>query len=202
VWSRIKAGSVDSLRELRASFDELDKEGKGYITLEGVMAALAQTTIVTDLRHVKAVCKEHQLGVRPEPAAGTTEEERPPRRFDHHDFKTLLDELMDSPELRFQIRPGSLMDEVIRSKKAINVKSPEEDQRASLYSALGQHCHSVLYSPVINEQGKVVAIIEAMNRSFYSGAYVGPFTDGDVRLCRLLCSHVAQFMKQAGFGSG
>ena len=60
----------------------------------------------------------------------------------------------------------------------------------------------MLYSPVINEQGKVVAIIEAMNRSFYSGAYVGPFTDGDVRLCRLLCSHVAQFMKQAGFGSG
>ena len=62
----------------------------------------------------------------------------------------------------------------------------------------GQHCHSMLLTPVFNEEGEVVAVLEAINRHFYGGAYVGPFTEDDIRLCRLLCSHVAQFMKQSG----
>ena len=168
---------------------------EGYITLEQVMVALGKTSIVTDLRHVKRLCEEKQLGEAPNTEASTAVAEE--KRFNHHDFKTLLDELMESPELRFRIRPGSLMDEVIRTKTAINVKS-SEDSRVAGAMVLGQHCRSVLYSPVIDEAGKVVAIIEAMNRHFYGGAYVGPFTDDDVRLCRLLCKHVAQFMKQAG----
>ena len=86
VWSRVKTGEeVDTLRELRASFDELDTDGN-LVTLDEVMRALAQTSIVTDVRHVKRVAKERGIGKD--------------WKFDHHEFKKLIDELMSEPELR------------------------------------------------------------------------------------------------------
>ena len=64
--------------------------------------------------------------------------------------------------------------------RPVNVKHAEED--AGFAAAFpddkytGRHIRSMLYTPVINEEGEVVAVMEALNRHFCGGAYVGPFT--------------------------
>jgi len=192
VWSRIKTGEVDTLQEIQASFDELDSNKGGLVSLDTVTLALAKTSLVVDHRNVARIVKELKLGQAQEGA-----------QLDHADFKMLIDNLMMSPELRFRVQPGGILDSVIRSKKPVNVKHAEED--AGFAAAFpddkytGRHIRSMLYTPVINEEGEVVAVMEALNRHFCGGAYVGPFTQEDVRLCQLLCTHVSQFMKQSGF---
>jgi len=199
VWSRLKSGgTVDNLRELRASFESLDTTGDGYISLKTIMQALNDTSLVVDVRSVKRLIIEKKLGKNEAEEAESEEYfEMGQSLYNHADFKILIDELMGAPEIRFYIRPGSLIDTVVRTGKHINAKDGEETLNFAVMS-LGDYVHSVLYYPVINEDGKTMAIIEAQNRYFYEGAYVGPFTEDDVRLCRLLCSHVAQFMKQSG----
>ena len=99
---------------------------------------------------------------------------------------------------------GSIVGECIRTGRIINIEDAYQDERFDPDNdrSLGFRTKSLLAVPVKNEHGKVIGAVQMINKKdeVNQGNNIIAFGEGDIRCVKMLCSHVACFMRVVNAG--
>ena len=141
-----------------------------------------------------------------------------------HDQQLVFDEfcqLMKSAiladEVRLKVRKGGSRHHVLTTGETLNVRDVHTDPRISdesrrRYALRGYDVRSLLLAPIMNEDGKVVGLIELVNREIDAPLESNPdgsssssrlqrrnsaygFSQDEERLLKMLCAHCSIFLK-------
>ena len=129
--------------------------------------------------------------------------------LDLHEFKTLVRKLAATDEVRIQVRRGGTRHRVLTTGEALSIGDLGADARAAAdvhmrLEARGEHMlrgydvHSLLIAPVVDADGRVIGMIELVNKDpsrRRDGRSGWAFTKEDERLLGMLCSHCAIFLR-------
>ena len=126
-----------------------------------------------------------------------------------HEFKTLVRKLAATDEVRIQVRRGGTRHRVLTTGEALSIGDLGADARSAAdvhmrLEARGEHMlrgydvHSLLIAPVVDADGRVIGMIELVNKDparRRDGVRGWAFTKEDERLLGMLCSHCAIFLR-------
>ena len=126
-----------------------------------------------------------------------------------HEFKTLVRKLAATDEVRIQVRRGGTRHRVLTTGEALSIGDLGADARSAAdvhmrLEARGEHMlrgydvHSLLIAPVVDADGRVIGMIELVNKDpsrRRDGRRGWAFTKEDERLLGMLCSHCAIFLR-------
>ena len=129
--------------------------------------------------------------------------------LDVHEFKTLVRRLAATDEVRIQVRRGGTRHRVLTTGEALSIGDLGADARSAAdvhmrLEARGEHMlrgydvHSLLIAPVVDADGRVIGMIELVNKDpnrRRDGVRGWAFTKEDERLLGMLCSHCAIFLR-------
>ena len=129
--------------------------------------------------------------------------------LDLDEFKTLVRRLAATDEVRIQVRRGGTRHRVLTTGEALSIGDLGADARSAAdvhmrLEARGEHMlrgydvHSLLIAPVIDADGRVIGMIELVNKDparRRDGIRGWAFTKEDERLLGMLCSHCAIFLR-------
>ena len=129
--------------------------------------------------------------------------------LDLDEFKTLVRRLAATDEVRIQVRRGGTRHRVLTTGEALSIGDLGADARSAAdvhmrLEARGEHMlrgydvHSLLIAPVVDADGRVIGMIELVNKDpkrRRDGRRGWAFTKEDERLLGMLCSHCAIFLR-------
>ena len=129
--------------------------------------------------------------------------------LDLHEFKTLVRKLAATDEVRIQVRRGGTRHRVLTTGEALSIGDLGADARSAAdvhmrLEARGEHMlrgydvHSLLIAPVVDADGRVIGMIELVNKDparRRDGRKGWAFTKEDELLLGMLCSHCAIFLR-------
>ena len=129
--------------------------------------------------------------------------------LDLDEFKTLVRRLAATDEVRIQVRRGGTRHRVLTTGEALSIGDLGADARSAAdvhmrLEARGEHMlrgydvHSLLIAPVVDADGRVIGMIELVNKDptrRRDGQRGWAFTKEDERLLGMLCSHCAIFIR-------
>ena len=200
-------GRTPTEEELRRTFNNYDTDESGTVDAVQVYHALRQLNWTAELALVEQVIAE-TLGVPPD------------SQLNFDQFCTLMTTAILADEVRLRIRKGGSRHWVLTTGQTLNVRNVAADPRISdesrrKYTLRGYDVMSLLLAPVIDNDGKVLGLIELVNKDIgaaegYSAAgddaagsgsklrrrnSAYGFSADDERLLKMLCSHCAIFLR-------
>jgi GAF domain len=93
---------------------------------------------------------------------------------------------------------GSIVGDCILTGETINIEDAYQVKRfdRKVDQSTGFRTRSVLAVPVKNEEGKVIGAIQMINKKDEANeGKLTSFDEGDIRLVKMLCSHVSCFIR-------
>lgn len=192
-------GKEPTTAELRRTFDVYDQDSSGFVSAAQLYQALRLSGWTAEMQDVEAmiasVDKHHdgQLG------------------FD--EFCKLMREALLVDEVRLRMRPGGSRERVITSGRVLNVRDVItdiriDDESRKRYNLRGYDVRSLLLSPIFDDNGQVIGLVELVNKEIAeerrcedgttkltrrNSAY--GFSKDDERLLQMLCAHCSIFLK-------
>jgi GAF domain-containing protein len=93
---------------------------------------------------------------------------------------------------------GSIVGDCIMTGEIINIEDAYQDNRFDRHvdESTGFRTRSVLAVPVKNDGGNVIGAIQMINKKDEANEGKSTsFDEGDIRLVKMLCSHVSSFIR-------
>ena len=191
LFSMGQRGDRLSAAELEEAFHRYDASNSGAVDASELQAALRKLGCRKDLREIGqliAAFDETKTGTL-SPAA----------------FSAMLQSSALSDEFKLPIRDGGTHHRVLTSGRPLSVREPRRDARVAypeLYQLRGYHVHSLLLGPVFDDEGKVVGIVELVNKKGADGLSAKGFGVEDEKMLAMLCRHCSVFLKHVNGGDG
>ena len=175
-------GHQPTSEELQRTFDAYDTASSGYVDAAELARAL------------------RQLGWQPEP--GQVE-----KLFNSYDlekngqlsfpeFSRLITRAIMADEVRLAVREGGTRHHVLSTGKMLSVADVQTNPLCDhdVYRLQGYDIRSLLIGPVLDAEGKVIGLVELVNKdpARKEGA---SFSKDDEKLLGMLCSHCSIFIE-------
>eukprot|EP00123_Amoebidium_parasiticum_P020377 comp4872_c1_seq1/m.985 comp4872_c1_seq1/g.985 ORF comp4872_c1_seq1/g.985 comp4872_c1_seq1/m.985 type:complete len:199 (-) comp4872_c1_seq1:8-604(-) len=94
---------------------------------------------------------------------------------------------------------NSIAGETVLTRQIVNLANAYDHPKfcGTVDKATGFRTRAMLSAPVIGDDGEVIGVVQMINKKGADGQ-TQSFSDDDVKLVKMLCSHVALFVKQCG----
>ena len=175
-------GRQPTSEELQRTFDAYDTASSGYVDAAELARAL------------------RQLGWQPEP--GQVE-----KLFDSYDldkngqlsfseFSSLITRVIMADEVRLAVREGGTRHHVLSTGRALSVADVQTSPLCDhdVYRLQGYDIRSLLIGPVLDAEGKVIGLVELVNKDPARNEG-SSFSKDDEKLLAMLCSHCSIFIE-------
>lgn len=201
LWSKSGSGGDPTEEEMQHTFDTYDQGKNGAITLSELSFALEKLGVHVRLSQLEDTVRKLSKSGKPE--------------LNFEEFKDYIRNQVLTQEVRIKLRHGGTKHYVATTGETLNIPDVFKDPRANpekykfKYKSFPKN---LLIAPVKDEAGKVIGLIEMVNKQGANPAAEGStgsttttttktitttaFTKDDEKLIRMLCSHAAVFIGQ------
>ena len=175
-------GKPPTQEELDAAFDAYDLKASGNVDASELRLALRQLGWSLNPSQVSQMI----ASVDVEGDGVLTREE----------FSKLMCSAIMTDEVRLRVREGGTRHKVLTTGKMLNIRDVSKSPLCSqeIYRLRGYETHSILIGPVLDETGKVIGLVELVNKEPEPGDPDG-FNSNDEKLLAMLCAHCSLFLK-------
>jgi len=184
--------------ELERAFCAADADSSGFVSATQLYSVLRMNGWTAELGDVEEMIR------RVDKDADS--------QLSFEEFAQLMRSAILQDEVRLLVRPGGSRHHVLTTGEVLNVSNVHTDPRISTesrrrYTLRGYDVRSLLLAPVHDEDGKVVGLIELVNKDADMGDGMARapqlprrnseygFSKDDEKLLRMLCAHASIFLK-------
>ncbi len=180
-------GKPPTQDELDAAFHAYDRKANGNVDASELREALRQLGWSLNPSQVSQMI----ASVDVEGDGVLTREE----------FSKLMCSAIMTDEVRLRVRPGGTRHRVLTTGQMLNIPDVNQSPLCSreVYRLRGYETHSILIGPVLDESGRVIGLVELVNKEDERGQLQG-FNADDEKLLAMLCAHCSLFLKNMELG--
>lgn len=184
VSTRGRGGGGSNADALRQAFVLWDTDGNGKLEASEVQVGLSKIGRTRTIAQVRAM-----IGAQSPKVSG---------ELDFDEFKALLTNTVLKEVEVLPLQPTGLKGQVYSSKQILNLDFTKGlfTQRTQFDAYTGYSTRSILISPIMDSEGKVVGMVEMVNKLSADGSVIS-FDIYDERMIEMLSVHAGIFIEAA-----